>query len=75
VAVALTSWLATGSTSERPGVAKIAFDEIDVGRDRGQVLALARIEVVEDADPISPRHQRAHQGRPDETGAARHQTR
>ena len=54
----------------RRRVAHVALDELDVARHLGQVLALAREEVVEDANPVAARQQRAHDGRADEPGAA-----
>ena len=44
-------------------VAHVALDELDVARDLGQVLALAREEVVDDAHPVAPRQQRARRSR------------
>src|SRR5262249_5708430 len=55
---------------DRRGVADVPLLKLDVGRHLGQVLALAREEVVEDAHLVAARQERAHDPGTDETGAA-----
>jgi len=57
-------------TRQRLVVQDVAFDQIDLVGEVGQVLALARREVVDDADLVAPGQQRARQRRSDEAGSA-----
>ena len=55
---------------EQRVVADVAFEELDAIGDVGEVLALAGREVVDDANAVAARDQRARDRRSDEAGAA-----
>jgi hypothetical protein len=59
-----------GRALRHDGVGAVALDELDVGGDRGEVGAAARVQVVHHPHPVPALHQRLGQMAADEPGAS-----
>jgi hypothetical protein len=60
--------------ADRVQVGQVALDQLDVAAHPGQVGGAAGAEVVQHADRVAAGHERFHQVRADEAGAAGYQT-